>query len=291
MCALKVFFDTPFSSATVVDLIDTATTDGITATYATPNKTVDRDGATLQFSTIQKRLYDGGFTKASGSITLNTIPPASLQMVIPGIQALLVNNSYDQANVNGGTNTNISAVPFWVGDIDEINIYAYVPQPSIAGIKLTLVNNITSVSQPTLSWVQLACADASGNALTYAATGVSIYTDQIKGLSTIAASSISGSNTLLVTAATGTNYFIAGDYVFINFGNGTQEISQISSISYNLLTMAASFNYSHYVNETVYTCARKFWLKETVPINATANTAANYYNISLNTQCDSIQRP
>lgn len=286
---LKIWFSDPFNDATEVGQIDTFVTDGVTDTYPFVNKPADQVGGTIQYSTTQKNQYNGGFTKTSSDIIINTIPPANLQGVIPAVGAINM-AAYDNDDVEGVDNPRIKEEFAWVGDIDDIANYYYVPRPATPGIEIFFVNNITSVT-PDLSWVQLACCDAAGDSLTYAATGVSLYTDEIAGFSTLAASAAQSTNTLLVDSATGTFYFIAGDYIYLSPGDPNSEIVQISSISYNTLTLAASLNYNHLEDEPVYTTVRKIALKETVPEDATGNTAANYYNISLKVRATRKQRP
>jgi hypothetical protein len=74
--------------------------------------------------------------------------------------------------------------------------------------------------------------------------------------------------------------FIVGDYIVINRGNVTEEVVKIVGKTTTTFTVT-ELNYNHEIGETIYSCARKFWAKLTVPEDATGNTAQNFYDIGL----------
>jgi hypothetical protein len=288
--SFKVWSDDPFTSVTEVNRSVPFTTDG-TDTYSHDPLTTTEVGATVQYSNIKKRLYDGGFTKnEDDTITLNTTPPVDLQGVIPGIGTIPV-PVYDQETVDGVANSNIKEVSIYFGDIDDIHINSYLPRAASGGIEISFVNLITSGGNPGLSIVQLACCDATGTALTYAATGAAIYTDQLSGFSTLAASAAQGATTIQVASASSNYYFISGDFIKINTGNNTQEIRRISSISYNTITLSEALSYDHDSAETVYSCIREVKAKFTIPEDMTGGEAENFYNLVPKIVGRTVQRP
>jgi uncharacterized protein YqfB (UPF0267 family) len=289
--SFKLWSDDPFTAATEVNRSVPFTTTGSTATFSHSPLTTVEVGATIQYSNVKKRLYDGGFEKnEDDTITINVIPPADQQGVIPGIGTIPV-PVHDQATVDGIANSNIKEVSIYFGDIDDIHINYYVPRAASGGIEISFVNLITSGGNPGLSIVQLACCDSSGSALTYAATGAAIYTDQLAGFSTLAASAAQGSTTLQVTSASSNYYFIAGDFIKVNTGNDTQEIRRISSISYNTITLSEALSYNHSAGETVYSCIREVKAKFTIPEDMTNGEAENFYNLVPKFIGRTLQRP
>lgn len=285
--ALTIFYQDPFiTGVTEVGQIDTFTGDGIEDTFPLVNKTYLDVGSTIQIGTEEPLLWTGGFTKNNDdTITVASTPLAGSQGVIPAVGIIQL-QAYDQATVEGVTDPLEGTTSVYFGDIEEIHLYKYEPRAGQVGIEILFVNNITSGGIPDLSWV----STASGDSLSWTASGVSLYTDKLSGFGTLTASSNSGTNTLLLDSATGTDYFIADDFVIINIGNPTAEIRRISSISYNTLTLSASFDYPHYIGEPVFSCLRQLDLRMVVPENFTANTAKNYYNISYKIKANQIQR-
>lgn len=287
----------PFNIASQIDQSDVFVTNGttnVTLTY----KGIDRMGSTVQYSSVLKYLYTGGFTKSgTNTLTFDTAPVAGLQGTANGL-GNLISTTYDRSIVNGVSNSNIAETPFYVGNITNINLVYYKPIAPASGITITLVNNITSVT-PDLSWVQLACSNpTTGAALTYTATGVPLFTASLAGFGTITASGTAtyGNTVTIGTPNTGFSFF-PGDFVLFNIGQSNQEIVQLGSITTiaagasQTLTFNASFNFNHSVGEPLYSCARKFWLKQTTPINAANNTSKAYYNISFLVQADENPRP
>lgn len=288
---LHFLFDEPFTDATKVDKVNLFTTTGLTATF--PVTDIARVGSTIQYSSTLKRLYNGGFTKNSNNtVTLDTTPAAGLQGAVNGLQSI-ISTTYD--NTTQVANGNIKETAFYVGNIENPQLVYHIPQTGASGIQLFFTNNITGAGGADLTWVQLACANSAGAALTYQATGTTLYTANMSSFSTVAASSAQGATTISVVNAQAGFTFWAGDFLHFNFGQNNAEILRLSSISIGAtattLTMAGSFNYTHAVAEPVYFCARKFWMKHTTPIGFTNNQATNYYNISIDAKADEQFRP
>lgn len=286
--ALKFYYTSPFTTGTAILPPDFFVGDNVTDTFSVVNKSIYDVASTIQFSTTQLYQYAGGFTKDvnTSEVTLAEIPPQNTQGIIPGDIALVF-SSYDQANVTGvnSSTANVDEQYFYLADVDEINLYGYVPR-SGSGIGISFVDAITSAGA-SLSWVQLACCDSSGNALTYSATGVTLYTPPLDQFGLVSASANSATLTLGCVAA---STFIPGDYIFINFGNATQEIVRFVSSTGNTMTFSTSFNYPHYVDETLFACARQFKAKQTTPINATGGVAANYIDLYLSAIASQYRR-
>lgn len=232
-------------------------------------------------------LYNGGFTKdtTNNTVTLSVTPPLGSQGIVPGNVAFTF-VTYDQTNVAGNPNSNVDEIDVYWGDVDEIHLYGYQPRSGSYAIPISFVDAITSAGAD-LTWVQLACCDAAGNALTYAATGQPVYTPSLDQFGTVAASSPLNTNTLTCLAA---STFILGDFIWVNKGTVTQEIRKLSSVSGTTMTFATNFTYNHYSGETLYAAVRQFKAKNTTPINYTGGTAANYPNLYLLAQSDQYRR-
>lgn len=284
---LYFYFDEPFSPGTQIDPVDTYTGNGITVTFTLQNKTGTRLSSVLQADTVIYYQFNGGVTKNGNTFTLQSAPPQNSQILAPGVTALTL-TAYDQAVVPGGSSTpNIAEIPFYIADISEIHLYKYVNLPQYNGIRVTLVNLVTAAGAQ-LTWVQLACATAAGTPFTYAPTGQDLFTAPLNTFDTVTISGAAGASSVLVGQASA---FYAGDYVIINIGQSTQEIRQIASIpNTNTLVLRSPFDYSHFVSEPVFTCGRKFFMKLTVPINATNNTAVSLRNINIRRQSRIIAR-
>ena len=282
--AIDFYYSTPINlQSNVVDLVDTYVGDGITTTFTLVNKTVSQLAATIQAGNIEYYFYNGGFTINSGAntFTLATAPPVGTQIVAPGIQQLTI-AAFDQTNVLNVVNPNIQQSPFWLCDPTTINNLYYEPLPGYPGIQISLVQLISGANAQ-LSWFQMACADASGNALTYGATGAPLYTGSLSAFTTLVCTTSSLGNILYVGSASA---FTPGDYVSVNIGAPTQEILHViatntSSNPNQLILDPSGTVYAHYPSELVFDCARKFWLQITVPENANDNQPVNVYNIGL----------
>lgn len=277
--ALHFYRETPLGPGTQISPLDIFTATGSSATFTLINKSGAELGSTITAGNTQYDQYNGGFTKSGNSFTLSSTPVAGTVVVAPGVTQL-VTAAFDNDDVDGVTNPREDEVEFWMGDPTEIHLYQYEPYPNIYGIKISLEDEIVS-SGASLTWVQLACSDpVTGLALTYLATGESLYTPALSSFGTISASTPAASGIIYTDQA---ESFYAGDYIMVNIGQPTQEILHITSIT----TVAPKRlnvdvgDFPHYIGETIYTCARKFWMKLTVPDGQTSNTAVNYYDIGL----------
>lgn len=278
--AFTVYTEDLFISTNEVGQVDTLVTDGVEDTYDVLNKDIADVGSTIQVSNQKKRLYDGGFEKNDDdTVTFNEVFPVGLQGVIPAVGTLSA-AVYDTDSVPNVDDPRITEMSIIFGDLDDIHINYYVPKANEIGISISFVNLITSGGNPDLSIVQLACCNASGTALTYQATGTTLYTDQLAGFSTIAASGAAGVSYVdVVDAANGNFYFIAGDFIKINSGEPTQEIRRISSISTNRLNLDSALTFDHLEDETVYSSFREVKAKWTIPEGMTNGEAENFYNL------------
>lgn len=288
---LRLYFTDPFTTASEIGQIDPFVTDGSAGPYPVVNKSVTDIASTVQVSSTQYFLYNGGFTKSVNGVTLNSAPINGLQGVIPSLTGLNL-TGYDNTNVTALGN--VEQVPIYLADIDEVYAYYYSNRPADPGIAISFVNNITSLSSASTSWLQLACANATGSALTYQATGTTLYTDNLKGFSTVATSVTAGVNIVDVVTPAAGYYFIPGDFLWFNPGVAGQEIVRLTSFTTGAtsltLTMGASFNSPHSAGELVFSCAREFWVKQTIPLGITNNQPLNAYNLSLLVQATKVQR-
>lgn len=286
--SLKFFRDLPLNSGSQLDAIDLFTGDGVTTTFPFSNKTSSQVGGTIQAGATQYFRFNGGFVVSGSQVTLSSAPPPMAEGIIPGVSGLVL-SAYDQSVVTGVTNPRIDEDSFILADVDDIGYFQYDPKPGDTGIQLLFVDNASAVGA-TLAWVQLACSDPStGLAMTYSATGASLYTPSINMLGTIWASSEASASSIYVDTASG---FIQGDYIIINIGNATSEVRKITSVNGagQILAITGNTNFPHYVDETVYTIGRKFWAKLTVPVDANNGEAINLYDISLRRSCKKTQR-
>lgn len=288
--SLQVWFDDSFidtSKVVKIDLFTTNATDG--ATYGHPNKTSAEVGSTVEYSSFQKVLRNFGFTKNATSITLNEVPVAGLQGIIPGVRALTF-SSYDATAVEGITNPTISDTHFWVG-ADDVHNYKYIPKTGATGIPIFFVDNITSFG-PDASWFQIATCNASSVAGTFSATGGTAEMYTLSASASLSASGTSGDWVLSVTGSgTGDDIFRAADYIIINYGASSAEVKRIHSVGATSLTLTSGLNSNHASGENIYAYAREFVGRETTPENATSGQAQSFWNVSLEIRADRIQRP
>lgn len=281
--ALRFFFATPLiNPGTVIGQPSFFTGDGSASAFDVVNDTIENVANTVQFSNTQLFFNDGQFTKdtLNDQVDLSQVPPVGVQGIIPTSNAWVF-SSFDQDVVAGLSGSNIDTENLWLGDVDEIDIYGYLPLGTNPGIKIIINDAITNIGG-NISMLQLACCDNSGNPLTYAATGVPIYTPRLDAFGLIAATT---NNTTFVCYTA--SAFIPGDMVFLSKGKSWQEITRVTSISGNNMTFSPAFNMPHYVGNTVYACARQFSGLETMPIGYTGGTAKNYLNLYL--QADAVQ--
>ena len=282
--ALKIFVGLPANTGTEVGPVQQFVTDG-TNTVPVTDMPITSVGSTIQYSSTMKNQYNGGFTKSGSDIILDTSPVAGLQGCIPNSRYYNL-AAYDQSIVEGNSNPRVNEETFYVGDVDDISQFQYLPASGAPGIALTFVNLITGIGAA-LSTVSLACTDGAGTALTYAGTGQTVYIPSFSAFGLVAASANQGTNSITCGAA---STFIPGRWVKFNSGEVTQEIIQVSSISNWTLTFASSFNYPHYVNETIYDCLQQMKGKFNVPENFTGGVATNILNIALKVRAAKSQR-
>lgn len=282
---LDIYRDEPFNEGTLVDLVDIFTGDGSTVTFTVSNKTGTRIGSTIQFDNIQYYQYNGGFTKSGNSFTLDSAPPENSQGVVPGITTITI-SAFDQDDIPGQTTPREAEVALYLVDPTEAALYEYENLPTNSGIALCFSDLITSTGADT-TWVQLACSDPStGLALSYLATGECLYTPNISSFGLLASSISSGASSFMCDSASD---FIDGDYIVINSGNPTQEITKISSIDETTI-YTEELNFAHSAGETIYACGRKFWMKLTIPLDAFEGEAVNDYSLALGLECIRISR-
>lgn len=282
--SLKFYRDEAPNIGNELDPVDLFSGNGLQTTFILTKKTGASVGNTVQFNEVQYFKNDQGYTIFGNAVTLESAPSAGSQGVIPGRQALVL-GAYDQDEVQGLVEPRVEEKEFWLFDIDDINVFCYEAPPGDIGINLAFIDNISSVGA-TLAWVQLACADCAGDALTYAATGETLYTPNFCAFGLLATSITAGATSIqLETAST----FICGDYVILNIGGGTEEIVHITAVTPTALETEATV-FAHSEDETCYTCGRKFWAKLTVPLNITGGEAVNLYDISLNARAKKVQR-
>ena len=281
---LRVYRAYPFVTQNAVSPVDFFTGNGVSNTFNLIYNTAATVGQTIAVDLVNYSSYNQGFYTTSGSntITISSVPAINAQIVVPGIQALNF-TAYDQVSISGAPSpANVQSVPFWVADdgAGTNNIFhnTYPGVPSGSGISIQFQNLDTRTGAQTF-WMQLACADANGNALSYGATAAPIYTTGFFALSTLTASASALTNTLSIAQAAN---FTPGDYIWINPGGGTYENVRITSIDYTrqILTTTGQ-TYAHNPGEQVYQNGRKFFAQMTIPINALGGAARNLVNLAL----------
>lgn len=276
---LSFYSGTPFASNYQVTVVDTFTSNGTAGPYVLVNKTISQLAATITAGAVEYYAYNGGFTINSGanSFTLSSAPVAGIQIVAPGVNQVVI-AAFDQDTVLGVTSPRTQSVPVWIIDPDTINNFKYEPLPTYPGLQISVVQLITgSNAQP--SWIQFASADASGNALTFGATGAPLYLPAIDGFCTLTASSSSSQITLLISATAG---FYSGCYASIDVGTVTQEVVHVISVGASSLNIdPTGTTYAHSASSLVFNAGYKFWIQGTIPLNANSNTPVNLYNLGL----------
>lgn len=218
------------------------------------------------------------FTVSGNNVVFNVAPALGAKIVVPGIGYLLAGIVFDQNDVPGLVNPRILEVPFWLGNADEPDLYYWAVPPAQAGILIFPSDQVGGGVGAQPSWFQLAPALANGNAGTYGASGATINTTAISGADNIGLTISSGATSLTVTTSAN---FVAGDYIKVGSGTANVEIVKITAIpDATHLTVETTQN-PHNINETIFTCGRKFWLKITIPLNATSGQAKSLYNIGI----------
>lgn len=279
---LLVYNDAPFTTGNEVDQDDVYTGDGVTTAFTLSRKSVSRLAGTVQFDNTQYFQYNSGFSRTASGFQTNTPPGLGTQGVAPGLSGILFDQLFDASSVPGVTNPNIQEVPFYLADSTQAPIYGYHALPGASGIQISFAD-LVSAATAALTWVQLACAsgDGPGLPLTYQATGTSLYTADIYAYGTLMASANTNASSLQVDSA---STFILGDYIMINGGQPTQEITKVIGFTPPTTLIIVGTNFQHFTGEVIYTCGRKFWMKCTVPFGAAQGQATNFYNLSLRTQ-------
>lgn len=247
-------------------------------------------GGSIQFGTTVFQRYLSGFSFPSNSTyTLSSIPPANSQGIVPGSSGLNF-AAFDQATVPGVTSpANRDDEGFYLADdgltLSNILINKYTAVGTNPGIAILFQNMVTAAGAST-TFLALACANVSGTALTYQATGTTLYTDNLQALTSLSASSAALSTSLTVYSASG---MYPGDYIFVNPSGLTQENPKITAISGNTLTITG-LNFDHLANEYVAVNGRKFFGRCLIPPNTLGGVTQNYVNIVLTVDCLSVSR-
>lgn len=252
-----------------------------------------RAGTVLQYSAIQKFRYTGGFTvdTVANTVTINAAPALGAQGIVPG-QIGFVLDAYDQAAVDGITNPLIKEKRAFLANITDPHLYEYLAKDGEIGLELSILDAISSAGCD-ISWLQLASsAPITGIALTYAATGVSLFLPELDGFGVLAASTAIGASSVSLSYAASGGTWWPGEYVLINPGQSNAEVRRIATVTVNnsVLTFETAFDYTHAVDEPVYACGWDFWIKLTVPINVSLGQAQNFLDDFIRCICDRLQR-
>jgi hypothetical protein len=229
--------------------------------------------------------YNNGFTINSGanSFTLAATPPVGTVVVAPAINQFAI-AAFDQPTVAGVSNPLQQTQPFWMMDISTINNFKYTGLPNSPGIYINAVQQINGVGAQT-SWISFACSNASGNAMTFGATGAGVYTAPISAFTTLASTVSAMASAMMAFPVVSASAFYPGDYFVINIGNATQELLHIISVDSTnniLYSDTGGTSYIHYASELIFACGRKFWMQLTVPVNANNGNPESLFNLTLN---------
>jgi hypothetical protein len=230
--------------------------------------------------------FNGGFTtnSAASTFTLASTPAAGTQVVAPGITQVIV-SAFDQPVVPGVATPLVGQTDCWLCDPSTINNYKYEPFPYYHGIQISVVDLISGGGIST-SWIQMASADANGNALTFGATGAPLYLPPLDAQTTLSTTVCAAASTITV-ANIAQNWFPA-QYILINPGGITQEIRQVTlvnTVSSQLSIQNTGFSFGHAAGELIFACGYPFVIQMTVPVNAANNTPVNLYNLGLQRFC------
>jgi hypothetical protein len=286
--ALRVYRQFPFIGSNEIRRVDTATADGGTVYPLTNNSSVNV-GDTIQadFDYYSRALNGFSFPTIS-SVELSTAPEVGAQILIPGNTYLLF-DVFDQVNVSGvDSPANEEEVTFYVADDgSDLTTQIYDPMPGTPGIGI-LFSNLVTAAGAQVSWMQLACADASGNVLTYQATGTTLYTAPLDGFTQLAASGAAGTTTLLTVSGSATSFY-AGDFITLNPGGPNEEDVRITAKVSNTFTITGT-NFDHSPGENIFTKGRQCYAKVTVPVGILNQVAANLINLGLQTQATLVSR-
>lgn len=290
---LKFYLGTPFTPNNIVSLDDLFVGNGTQTTFTLANKSISDLGESIQVGNTIYYSYNGGFTTnaASGTFTLATAPGIGAQVTAPGMEQVVI-AAFDQPTVLGVVNPQTAYKDIYLVDPLSINNYKYENLPTYPGIQVSVVQTISGTVAQT-SWTSLASADASGNALTYGATGAPLYLPPLDGFATLLTSVSSTAPILTISSSASSGLFWPGNYILINPGASSQEILHVIAIwgSNQLVLDPTGVTYPHYSGELVFACGWKAWLQLNIPTNANNNTPVNMYNLALQKLCAIRARP
>jgi hypothetical protein len=272
----------PFNEGTRIDYIDQFLGTGVDDTFTLTKKSGTEVGNSAQVETVLFPRFTNAMVIDGDDVILNSAPLLGQNIVVPGVESLNFGAS-DQDDALG----RMVEIYAFIADVDSIHEFAYDAPPLMAGIKMEFVKLIPATI-PAIIWFQLAPANADGTVGTYEAAGAPLFTAPIKTSDVIVGGPYLAGTTSF-DVVDGTN-FLAGDYIILNRSNPTEEIVKILSISFNTLTHTGT-TFDHFAAETVLTAGRKFWIKMTVPLNATTGNIMNFYSISLKTTARILARP
>ncbi len=285
--SLRVYRAFPFTNDSEIGLVNTYTGDGSTTEFELRNNTSVTTGDTIQADLVYYSRPLGGFTYPDSShFDLSSAPPENSQILATSTSPIEY-SGFDQEVVDGAPSpANVIEQRFYIADDGtDLTTTIHDAQPSAPGIAI-LFSNLVTAAGAQVSWMQLACADASGAALTYQATGTTLYCGKFYAFTSLAASAAGGTTTLQIASASG---FTAGQFITINPGNGTEEDVQITSIASNTLTITGT-NFPHYEGEFIFMRGLGFWSKCTIPINALGGVAGNLINLALTVKSAKVSR-
>ncbi len=278
--ALKIYKQPVFSSPYEVGRVNWYTGDGLKDTFEIQFGTSVNSGDTAQVDLDYFARYLGGLSFPDTThFTLSDIPAQNSQIVLPS-NSYVEASGFDQSNVTGVDGAaNVVDVPFWLAeDGSGLTTNIYDALPGDPGIAILFSNLVTAAGAQT-SWCQLACADSSGNALTYQATGTTLYTAKYAGFTQMASACNALATTLLTTSASATT-FVPGDYIRLNPGGGNQEDVQITAKSTNTLTVTGT-NFAHSAGENIFMVGRKFFWRLTFPIDILNGSPGVFLNLAI----------
>ena len=282
--ALSVYNNSTFVPGNQVVQPSTYSGDGSSDTFPLQNDISSVNVAdTIQVDLdYYLRALNGFSFPTTTTMQISEVPPDGSQILVPGKNAVVF-SAFDQVTVSGvDSPANVDEVAFWVADDGTgLTTTIYDSMPGTPGIGILFTNLVTAAGAQT-SWLQLACADASGSALTYQATGTTLYTGKYSGFTAMASACNALATTILTTTASSPD-FVVGDYIRINPGGGTQEDVQITAKSTNTLTISGT-NFAHSTGEFIFMVGRKFWAKLTFPPDILAGAPASFYNCPLTVQ-------
>lgn len=276
---LKLYVNEPFDSSTEVGLNDYFSPDGVTSTFTLSNKTNLQLGATVQDNLTQFYFYNGGYAKSGTyNFTTSINPPAGTVLVAPAIIALSA-FAFDAVNIDGNANSNVQEVPFFLGNVNDIATSQFVNLPSKSGISMIFRDLVGYGALTSMCQLASATQDAAGTAMTYIASGAEMLTPVFTAFSTVCGPTSAGVTVLTLASSGDVATFQLGDYIVINKGGPHEEVTKLIGKSSNQITVTKT-DFPHSDGETVYDCARKFWMKYTIPVGFTSGAARNYYNVS-----------